>query len=689
MVKSMSPYPVERYLFRMRLFRSASIALALLLVFGLVLAQNYAPPPSQLPDEATLKTIADKTRKLGQIIESLRRQGVHDPYLAEVEIFHKAATWIVRHQEFYQKDAGAWTIEALDRGLLRASQVAQGEAPWLQHSGYPVVRAYRSRVDGSVQPYAVTFPAAYGKDRAKKWRVDVVLHGRDASLTEVKFVHQHNGQATAPKEQGFVQLDIYGRGNNAYRWAGETDVFEVMDHFTAVERLLGRDHLLDPARVVLRGFSMGGAGTWHLGLHHPSRWCVLGPGAGFTTTHGYVKNLPDKLPPEQEACLRIYDAVDYAENAFDVPVVAYGGDQDPQLQAARNILARLEPLQIPMKLLIAPGLKHQFPPEWRKKAEESYAPFLAKGRDEYPKHVHFVTYTLRYPSCAWVEIIGLDRHYHRALVDAEQTETGFSVKTTNVQALHLGLPANPSLPSQVKIDGQELTVRPWLSRVGTYHIYLERRDGCWTAVLPQKLLTARVRRPSKVSGLQGPIDDAFMDSFLCVRGTGEARYPATKQYTDDCLKRFAEEWSKYLRGDLPVKDDQEVTEEDIAGRNLILFGDPASNSLIAQVLDGLPLSWTKEQIKLGGKSYQAADHIPILIYPSPLTTNLRYIVLNSGHTFHAADFRGTNALLYPRLGDYAILKLAGQKTPAAAEVVQAGLFDDHWQLPEPNRKIRN
>src|SRR5262249_10040230 len=154
----------------------------------------------------------------------------------------------------------------------------------------------------------------YGKDTRKKWRLDVVLHGRDASLTEVKFLHAHTGDKPAPAHD-FIQLDIYGRGNNAYRWAGETDVFEAIDAFLAGERLLGREQLLDPKRVVLRGFSMGGAGTWHLGLHTPDRWCVLGPGAGFTTTHGYLKNLPDKLPDYIEKCLRIYDAVDYAENA--------------------------------------------------------------------------------------------------------------------------------------------------------------------------------------------------------------------------------------------------------------------------------------------------------------------------------------------------------------------------------------
>src|SRR5262249_12610744 len=153
--------------------------------------------------------------------------------------------------------------------------------------------------------------------------------------------------------------------------------------------------LLDPHRIILRGFSMGGAGTWHLGLHHPSRWRLLGPGAGFTTTRGYVKEL-GKLTPAQEACLHIYDAVDYAENAFDVPIVAYAGSKDPQLQAARNIEARLKELHLSnrMTLLEAPGLRHEFPAAWRAKAQKEYAKILKKKYDEYPSRVQFATYTL-------------------------------------------------------------------------------------------------------------------------------------------------------------------------------------------------------------------------------------------------------------------------------------------------------
>ncbi len=123
-------------------------------------------------------------------------------------------------------------------------------------------------------------PAEYGKER-KKWRIEVVLHGRNSGLTEVSFLHQHNGDKPAPSDLDHVRIDIFGRGNVAYRWAGEVDVSEAVDNFLNVEQRLRRGELLDINRGVLRGFSMGGAGTWHLGLHAPERWCVNQPRRGL------------------------------------------------------------------------------------------------------------------------------------------------------------------------------------------------------------------------------------------------------------------------------------------------------------------------------------------------------------------------------------------------------------------------
>src|SRR5205085_10336926 len=125
---------------------------------------------------------------------------VRDPGLAEVEVYLDAARKIVDHNEFFQAEAGNWTLDVLDRGMLRARFLSSGEMPWALTTGYPVARAYRSRLDGSVQPYAVTLSASFGIDPGKKWRFDVVLHGRNATLTEVKFLKDFMGDKAAPSD---------------------------------------------------------------------------------------------------------------------------------------------------------------------------------------------------------------------------------------------------------------------------------------------------------------------------------------------------------------------------------------------------------------------------------------------------------------------------------------------------------
>jgi dienelactone hydrolase len=462
-------------------------------------------------------------------------------------------------------------------------------------------------------------------------------------------------------------------------------VFEAVEAFRRAEGYAGRGALLDPRRVVLRGFSMGGAGAWHLGLHYPDQWAVIGPGAGFSTTKGYTR-LPDPLPEYVEKCLHTYDAVDYAENAATVPVVAYAGAKDRQIEAGRNVEARVKPLGIPMTFLIAPDTEHKLTPEYAKKAEAEYAKYAGpgKGREAAPKRVRFTTYTTKYPGCDWVLITGLQQHYQRASVDASWSADGFTVTTQNVRALSLMLPDTRPFRGKdavrIEIDGQSLSVPGTAFQMAD----LRREGNTWKVLqtfaeppLQRRLATGLEKRPD----LQGPIDDAFTDAFVCVRGTGTPWHEATGRYTAGDLARFGREWDKFLRGALPVMDDVAVTEQDIREKHLILFGDPSSNRLIAKVLPMLPLKWTKDAVALGGASGMSAEHVPVLIYPNPLNPQ-KYVVLNSGHTFHADAFRGTNALLYPRLGDYALLRPSPTTAdPLAVAVVAAGLFDEFWQVP--------
>ena len=474
-----------------------------------------------------------------------------------MEIHLKAAENIVRFEEWYAAASGKWALTTLDQGLARAKQAAaEGKPVWRDAPGKWVLRAYRSNVDGSIQPYAVLLPHDYGKDPDKRWRLDVVLHGRDSSLTEAKFIATHNGNA--PKDLGYIQLEVYGRGNNAYRWAGETDVMEAT--IAGLRPGGGENVTVDLNRVVLRGFSMGGAGTWHLGLHRPAWFCVIGPGAGFTTTHGYIGGLPKELPDYQEKCLHIYDALDYAENAFNVPVVAYSGEKDAQKKAADNIENALKGFKEPLKFthLVAPGLEHQMPKEWQEKAEAEYRKYADKGRAEPAPRVRLVTYTPRYGVCDWVFVEALGTTYERAVLDATRKGGTATVATTNVRRLSLSkLRAGAEPVGRVVIDGQTIDLKP-----GAAGVTLVKQEK-WV-IAPEEKEADPAAKPEKYMGLQGPIDDAFMERFAVAGPVGDGWHVAHRQARDRgpraVRKGVGPVLPRHPARDRPVRLRPEVTE---------------------------------------------------------------------------------------------------------------------------------
>ena len=659
--------------------------------------RNFAPPAVQPPAAELRDQIATQTTALRDAVARLRDRQIPDAVLAEVEICLVAAERIDRLNEWYHRDAGRWTLATLDEGLTRARLAERGTAPWAETPGEWTVRAYRSQVDGSLQPYAVLLPRAY--QRGNTYRLDLVLHGRDSALTEAKFIATHRGRA--PEDLPGIQLELFGRGNNAYRWSGETDLFEALAAFRAgLPGVAERDHdPVDPRRLVLRGFSMGGAGTWHIGLHHPGLFCVLGPGAGFTTTRGYVADLPPALPPHVEAGLHIYDAVDWAENAFDVPVVCYSGEKDAQRQAAVNIETALRDFPEPLRFthLIAPGLEHVLPPEWQARAEEGYRQFAGPGRVT-PSRIRFVTYTPAYGACDWLTVDALRQTLQRGLVDGSREGNHFTLSTVNIRRLALA-PTQPDLPVTVVIDGQTLQApaatpstpsrgtvfgTSALDRSPTGTVVVERDAERWRVVAAGEPAQRLAHRPEKRRGLAGPIDDAFRGPFMVVGPTQPGWSPLADDWTRATLRQFEQVWERYFRGVLPRRDPEQIDLSRPLGKHLVLFGDPQSNPLLAQLLPRLPVEWTKERLVVGGKTYDPRRHLPALIFPNPADP-AHYLVLNAGHTFEEDDLRGTNALLYPRWGDWGVIHPTPTPAhPTAHELSASGLFTEFWEFtPNP------
>jgi len=128
-----------------------------------------------------------------------------------------------------------------------------------------------------------------------------------------------------------------------------------------------------------------------------------------------------------------------------------------------------------------------------------------------------------------------------------------------------------------------------------------------------------------------------------------------------------------------VKDDFAISEKDIASSNLILFGDPTSNSILAKIIGKLPIGWTDDTVRVGKRTFDAAHHAPVMIFPNPLNPE-RYVVLNSGFTYREFAYLN-NARQVPKLPDWAVVDL---RTPPDSlwpgKIVAADFFDESWNL---------
>jgi hypothetical protein len=526
-------------------------------------------------------------------------------------------------------------------------------------------------VDGSVQPYRLTVPDDY--DPARAWPLDVVEHGRGVTNYEIEFISAFPQRgADRPYLPGTIQIGLFGRGNNTYQWPGEADIFETI---AAVKKA----YKIDPDRVALRGFSMGGAGVWHTALHTPDMWATVEEGAGDNQSH----RIPalGELAPHQQAMCHIFDNMfEWALNAYNTPFIAYVGEIDGTFKNhvfVRQQLAKegfhfegqsfstgLRVVEIPnMVFFVAPNTPHATDPEFRKRMDAIHLENLKRGRQS-PDHLRFLTYTTRYNRSYWATLEGLEKHYERAEVDAKRSDNRakYEIATKNLTRLVL---RETDHAESIQIDGQKLSVNH------APEIALEKSNGSWRQADRNEGPGLRKRH-----GMQGPIDDAFLEPFLVVRPTGVPWNAAANRQALRSLERFDRQYTLAFRGHIRVKDDTDVTESDFQNYHVVLFGDPGSNRWIAKLNGKLPLSWTKQTVALGAHTFAAAESVPALIYPNPLSPS-HYVVINSGLTANWEDWAGDFST--PQYGDFAILRVNEMKD--SPDVAYAGLFDESWNLP--------
>jgi dienelactone hydrolase len=641
------------------------------------IAQTPAPTaPAQFPPLGTgitaeeAHTLQAAVDDLASKIVALKQQYRSSPMfdrIADVEVYLDAVRRPLKYDERLYAGRGSTPVS-----------YATGSTPWLTQSG---VRGFYSRIDGSAQPYLLTMPDEYDPVAKRTYRLDIFMHGRDDAVLEQQFMSKSlTGYASKPFAAGTdrFMLQPYGRYTNASRFAGETDGLEAI---ASVQK----NYPIDADRIVMAGFSMGGASAWSYTVHYPDRWAVAAPGAGFTETEVFLRGGLARQPQNavQRTLWHMYDSTDYAINTFNLPVVAYSGEIDAQKQAADAMAAAMLAEGLKLEHIIGPNTGHSYEPGARQRLQERLDQLASAGRNPTPSEIRFTTWMLRYNKMFWVTVDAMGEEWQRARVNAKIDGTTITAATTNVTALSLDFqpgraPFQAGTKPTLKIDTDTIQL-PAVRTDKSLTVGLVRSGTTWK--------TGTLTGLRKMHGLQGPIDDGFMDAFVFVTPTGRPLSAASGKWTREQADYAISEWVHFFRGEPRVKNDTDISNDDLANNNLALFGDPSSNAVYRRIAERLPIRWSAIGVTVGAQTFDA-NHAPVFIFPNPLNPK-KYLVINSGFTFHD---QSNNDMQSPKLPDWAVVDMTkpGNNYKYLPLFVESqGFFDETWKLGKVLKDVQH
>jgi predicted esterase len=203
-------------------------------------------------------------------------------------------------------------------------------------------RAFRSDVDGTLQPYAVRIPAGYDPHEGKKYGLIVFLHGSASDETSLAG-HGYVGTGE------FIELAPRGRGpsNGFSRDHAQEDIEEAIAAVRA-------SYPVDEKRIILTGFSMGGYGVYRTYYQHPERYRALAVFSGLPALRG-------SLPPGT-------DAPNFLEEPFlgkfsAVPIFVFHGRKDANcpIAATEQLVNKLRGAGANVEFVTEEGAGHQRP----------------------------------------------------------------------------------------------------------------------------------------------------------------------------------------------------------------------------------------------------------------------------------------------------------------------------------------
>jgi len=567
--------------------------------------------------------------------------------------------------------------------------------------------SYVSEIDGSRQYYGVFVPPRKPPSPAG-YPVVLHMHGYGWSVS-ARFSDWQREWAT---EHGWVIANVNGRGPQFYDAIGENDVINVL---ADLELKYG----IDERRVFATGGSMGGTGAFRFGVRRPDQAAAVVGVDGWTDYkqyhfHWYARRdhrnaIEEFRRPLLEAISPLYvagtaqtGAVGIITDLADPIVWPVNGIQ------LRNALLGYQAAGGGYIYAVRenPGLGHGRGYD----IKAIYAYFLDKAKQLCPSSVRVQTTQLKYGQVHWARFERFIVPGLRADLAATVEGSKVTVKTTNLAAFSLLLPDSPVRKlDQVTIVVDKKPAYTGPPEVVTCYAQLDAfgRLKAWSN---QGQLPAFRKTPE----LEGPIGDAFVKPFTVLYGTA-GRAEAGRRNRQEA-EIFARDWNNtnvHAAAVVAYAED-EVRQEDLQGRSVILFGTIETSELLAKAHSAAPLPVEVHEGEIvvhdgraPSRRYEGEQFGAFFVYPNPLQHWQTYLLVSHGLFATYADARRLQNLGYDleklpwAWPDYVVFNMDRKQLPyvwnvnnkahtmcyEAGYFVEAGFFDQDWQ-PDRTLELR-
>lgn len=251
----------------------------------------------------------------------------------------------------------------------RITEVLAGKNDYLKTKRGHFLAAFKSDADNSGQPFVLNVPNSYSTQNA--YPLLIHLHGAGVRPNPYDRVKIRND---------VIEAFPFNRGDAGYTGLGEVNILKMIAY-------IRRWYTIDPQRIHISGFSMGGIGAYYLATRYPDRFASVGTygGAAFNV---------------------------FYENLIHTPISILHGQRDRavMVEASRAITNFLGRNSVPYTYHEYPAIGHT-----RSGMRDITDWHLSQRKLRSPSNISYICDHPRRGRCYWARIIRF-KDPHRAAV---------------------------------------------------------------------------------------------------------------------------------------------------------------------------------------------------------------------------------------------------------------------------------